>query len=108
MAKIVDTPVDMWRGTEPTIRATVNVLGGGTDREFYLRINKLGAKAQIDKLMTESNSTSTSVDLSVSLTESETNSIKQTLADFEIVCTNPIDVLLEGKFNMRPMIRPAD
>ncbi len=106
MAVIIDEPIDMWRGTEPTIRAPGTVAdGGGDDKIFHLRFGRLGAKAHLQKTMTESNSTSTTVDLAVTLTEAETNGLKEAIVDFQIVTDNPIDVLLEGKFRMRGLIR---
>lgn len=105
MANILGGYVDLWRGSEPTLYCSVSIIGGGTDRAFYLRIGALGAKAYLEKTMAESNSTDTAVDLDIALTADETNGIPADIVDFQIISTSPVDVLLEGKFKMRKMIR---
>lgn len=105
MARIIEDPIDLWRGTEPTITCKANIDGGGTGRAFVFRIGRLNASAYLEKTMTETNNTATSVDLSVALTALETDGITRQLVDFQILSDNPIDVILEGKFKMRGIIR---
>ncbi len=105
MAVVYDTPIPLYRGSNPTITAAVTITNGGTGRVFYLRLGRLGSVAQLEKTMTESNSTATTVDLSVTLAEAETAALKGDLVDFQIISSDPVDVLTEGKFKMLPMLR---
>jgi len=105
MSITYENPISLYRGSNPTINATVTITNGGTNRVFYLRLGRLGSVAQLEKTMTESNSTATSVDLSVTLAEAETAALKGDLVDFQIISSNPVDVLTEGKFKMLPMLR---
>lgn len=105
MAKVIEEPIDMWRGTAPTIFLTVDIDGGGTDRVFYLRLGHLNGKASLEKTMTEILSTAESVDLSASLSAVETAGVVPVLIDFQVISSNPLDVVLEGKFRMRPIIK---
>jgi len=105
MATVYETPFDIWRGTEVVVTVAAAITAGGDAKVFYLRVGKIGAKAQVQKTMTESDNTSTSVNLSCTLTATDTNAIKDSVIDFQVVVDSPSDVLTEGKFRMRGMLR---
>lgn len=105
MAIIYTDPFTIYRGSEPTFTFIVAITNGGTDREFYFRVGRVGAPAQVQKTMTETNSTSTHVTVTASLSASETAAIKESLVDFQVICTNPLDVVTDGKLTVMPMIR---
>jgi hypothetical protein len=107
MAVIYTDPYTVYRGSEPVFSFTITIDGGGTDRVFYFRVGRLGAAALIEKTMTETDSTGTSVVVTCSLTEAETEEMKQTVMDFQIICSSPLDVVTEGKLRMLPMIRQS-
>lgn len=105
MAIIYTDPFDIYRGSEPVLTFIVAITGGGTDREFYFRIGKAGAPAQVQKTMTETNSTATHVTVTVSLSASETAALRESLVDFQVICSSPLDVVTDGKLRVLPMIR---
>lgn len=106
MAVIYEEPWEVYRNSEPTFTFDVSITGGGDNRVFYFRVGRAGSPSQIQKTMTETNNTGTSVTVTTSLSEAETNSLKETLVDFQVICSSPYDVVTEGKLRMRPMIRP--
>lgn len=106
MAVVMKNPVDMWKGTQPTIRVRINITGAGEGRVFWLRFGALDAPAYLQKTMSETPDGDNIVICESTLTEAETKGMPNKLMDFQVISSSPLDVLLEGKFNMKPMIRP--
>lgn len=106
MAVVQEQPWEVYRGSEPTFTFDVAITNGGDNRVFYMRFGRKGASAQLEKTMSESNSTATSVRVTTSLSASETAALKETLVDYQVVCSSPYDVVAEGKLEMLPMIKP--
>jgi hypothetical protein len=105
MAVVYTNPIDVYRGSAPAFVVQATIVGGGTGRTFYLRFGRLGAVAQLQKLMTETNDTPTSVTLTVALTEAETTALLGDVVDFQVISTNPTEVLTEGKIKLKPILR---
>lgn len=107
MAVIYTDPFTIYRGSEPVFSFLVTIEDGGDNRVFYFRLGRLGAPAQLQKTMTESGSTATTVTVQTSLSANETTAIKEATIDFQVICSNPLDVVTEGKLKVLPMIRPV-
>lgn len=105
MAIIYPNLIDVYRGSAPTFVIEATLTGGGDNRIFYLRFGRLGAVAQLQKLLTETNDTGNSVTLTASLTAAETIALLGDVVDFQVISTNPEDVLTEGKIKLKPIIR---
>ena len=105
MAIVYTNPIDVFRGSASTFVVQATIAGGGTGRTFYLRFGRLGAVAQLQKLMTESNDTASSVKLTVTIDEAETTALLGDMVDFQVISTNPTEVLTEGKIRLKPILR---
>lgn len=97
MTTRIRDPITIYVGSEQTITTSVTIANGGTGRTFSFRVGPKGTiSPYLNLTMTESNSSATGVDLSVTLSAANTAAILGN-TDFQICTDSPKAVLAEGK-----------